>query len=34
MSDIRNKLVELQTQMSERILGQKDLINKLIVGWL
>ena len=34
MSDIRNKLVELQTQMSERILGQKDLINKLIVALL
>lgn len=34
MSEIRDKLAELQKQMNERILGQEDLVNKMIIALL
>ncbi len=34
MSEIRNKIVELQNNMNSNILGQEDLVNKLLITLL
>lgn len=34
MSDVRNKIVELKNFMNDRIIGQGDLVNKLIITLL
>ena len=34
MSEIRSKIVELQKNMNANILGQEDLVNKLIITLL
>ena len=34
MSDIRNKIIGLKNFMDARIIGQKDLVNKLIITLL